>query len=116
MYNAKIKVKYANSKLIYLMVMQTKNTTPHEASEHVKNVLNSWTDIAEFTIIEVSTRLIQLKKFIVVIKLIFRNRPSRLVKVHATAENEEEAEKFVDEIVQNWRDWKEYSVEQIILK
>jgi hypothetical protein len=113
-YNAKVRIKYINSNMLNTVVLKVWGNIPEQAGQRAEATAAAWDDVYSAETIEVSTREIRMSKFLIKVTLFYKSKPSKPVKVHITAETEAEAEQFADELIQTWKGWKEYSVNEII--
>lgn len=110
MYNIKAKVTHFDNNLTTLLVIKTKNRTPEDAKQYAARVISGWDNVKDIEIIEVSTRPIVLKKYLLEIKLFYRYQKPRITKITPKGETPEEAALIADEILQVWKHWREYKI------
>jgi hypothetical protein len=109
MYNIKAKVTHTNN-LTTLFIIKTNNRTQGEAKDYAVKVITGWENVKYFQIIEVSTRDMILNKYLVQIKLYYKNEKTRINKLTPKGETPEEAALLADEIIQAWPKWKQYEI------
>ncbi len=114
MFYVKIRVKYQESGLTNTVIIRAKNNTPVEAVNYAESVVSSWDDISSAAVIEVGTREMKLQKFLIVINIFFPKKPPKKMNFYLNEETEEKAALLMDEIVQQWSDWNEYEIIEII--
>lgn len=112
MFNVKAKITYTTN-LTTLSIIKTNNTTQGEAKDYAVWVISKWENVKDFEIIEVSTREMELKKYLLQIKLYYKHKKPMISKLTPKAETPEEAETIADEIIQTWAKWEEYEILKI---
>lgn len=114
MFYVKIRIKYQESGLTNTVIIRAKNNTQAEAVNYAESVVSSWDDISSAEVIEAGTREMKLQKFLLVIKLYFPKAPPKKMNFYLNEETEEKAALLMDDIVQDWKNWKEYEIITVI--
>ena len=110
MYNVKLRIRYADSGKTNTVVIGVRGISPKEATDSAYAITSKWQNVSEVKVIEVSTRPMNLQKYLVVVNMFYSKRPPKPIKVSVVAESPEEAGVFADEVIQSWQNWREYEI------